>query len=66
MDAGIYRMKRKSGSELIVKLIDPAVITKADGSARLGAMVAAQLTQAVVETSTVRFAVASGQELVAG
>lgn len=64
--AVVDRMKRKSGSELIVKLIDPAVITKADGSARLGAMVAAQLTQAVVETSTVRFAVASGQELVAG
>lgn len=55
----VDRVGRRGSSDLIVKLLDPAVITRANGTARLGATVDAELTEAAVETSTVRFAVTS-------
>jgi exoribonuclease R len=57
----VDRFRRGSGTELVVKLLEPAVITRADGEARLGTRVQAELTTAEVETSTVRFAVRSSE-----
>lgn len=57
--AVVDRLRGKT-PEVIVKLAEPAVITRASGSGRLGSLVPAELTTADVATSTVRFAVAPG------
>jgi exoribonuclease R len=54
----VDRVRRAGGNELVVKLVEPAVIAPAEGSARLGSHVAAELTLAEIESSRVRFAVA--------
>ena len=54
----VDRVRRGTGSELVVQVLDPAVIARAEGTERLGSRVEAELTVAEVETSTVRFAVA--------
>lgn len=59
----VDRVGRGAKSDLIVKLLDPAVITRANGKARLGATVDAELTEAEVETSRVRFAVTASPEV---
>jgi exoribonuclease R len=53
----VDRVRRGNGSELVVQVLDPAVIARAAGEGRLGSRVEAELTTAEVETSTVRFAV---------
>ena len=53
----VDRVRRGKGSDLVVQVLDPAVIARAEGDARLGGRVEAELTVAEVETSTVRFAV---------
>ncbi|MCA1782497.1 MAG: RNB domain-containing ribonuclease [Intrasporangiaceae bacterium] len=58
----VDRMSRGKGSELVVQVLEPAVIARADGEGRLGSHVEAVLTTAEVETSTVRFAVRSQRE----
>lgn len=57
----VDRVGRGDKADLIVKLLDPAVITRASGRARLGSTADAELTEAEVETSRVRFAVASAR-----
>ena len=54
----VDRVRRGQGSGLVVQVLDPAVIARAEGEARLGGRVKAELTSADVETGTVRFAVA--------
>lgn len=49
---------RNGDGDLIVKLLEPAVITRSGGSAELGETVDAELVQAEIATSTVRFEVA--------
>lgn len=53
----VDRVGRAEKAQLIVKLLQPAVITRADGRARVGRTVPAHLVQAEIETSTVRFRV---------
>ena len=53
----VDRVRRGKGSELVVQVLEPAVIARAGGEARLGSRVRAELTVADVDTSTVRFAV---------
>ncbi|HHU08975.1 MAG TPA: RNB domain-containing ribonuclease [Intrasporangiaceae bacterium] len=48
--------------DLVVKLLDPAVITRAGGEAEVGDTVDAELTEASVERSTVRFEVTSHEQ----
>lgn len=57
--AVVDRVGKGEKSDLIVKLLDPAVITRANGRARLGSSVNAELTTAQIETSTVRFEITS-------
>lgn len=51
----VDQVGRGDGTELIVKLLEPAVVTRAGGSAELGETVTAELVTADVATSTVRF-----------
>lgn len=53
----VDRVGRAEKAQLIVKLLQPAVITRADGRARVGRTVPAHLVRAEIETSTVRFRV---------
>lgn len=65
--AVVDRVGRAEKGYLIVKLLQPAVITRAKGRARVGRTVPAELVEAVIETSTVRFQVdADGSPAPAG
>ena len=54
----VDKVGRGDNTDLIVKLLEPAIVTRARGSADLGETVEAELVEASIETSTVRFAVA--------
>lgn len=53
----VDKVRRGEDTELVVKLLEPAVVTRAGGSAELGATVPAELVTADIATSTVRFEV---------
>ncbi|NLJ54952.1 MAG: RNB domain-containing ribonuclease, partial [Intrasporangiaceae bacterium] len=56
----VDEVRRGDGTELTIKLLEPAVVTRAGGSAELGDTVRAELVTADIATSSVRFeAVAS-------
>ena len=53
----VDRVGAAARGELVVKLLEPAVLTRAGGQARLGRTVPAELIEAEIATSTVRFEV---------
>lgn len=53
----VDEVRRGDGTELTIKLLEPAVVTRAGGSAELGDTVRAELVTADIATSSVRFEV---------
>lgn len=56
----VDRVGSRPDGDVVVQLLDPAVLARAQGSARLGSDVTAELTEASIETSSVRFRLVDG------
>ena len=56
----VDRVGSRPDGDVVVQVLDPAVIARAQGAARLGSDVTAELTEAEIETSSVRFRVVEG------
>lgn len=56
----VDRVGARPDGDLVVQVLEPAVIARAEGTARLGSDVTAELAEARIETSSVRFRLVGG------
>jgi exoribonuclease R len=56
----VDRVGSRADGDVIVQVLEPAVIARAEGSARLGTDVTAELVEARIETGAVRFRLVEG------
>ena len=56
----VDRVGSRPDGDLVVQVLEPAVIARAEGTARLGSDVTAELAEARIETSSVRFRLVDG------